>query len=67
MIRKQPRPRTHYSREEIRLTAIYEEGKLAYSAGISYEANPKTTPISQNAWWKGWNAALNEAHGEEHV
>lgn len=59
--------RQHYSKEEMRMTAIEEEGKVAYRKGDSWESNPKVSPGARSAWRKGWNAALNEAHGEEHV
>lgn len=59
--------RTHYSKEELRMTAIEEEGKMAYQKGDGWESNPKVSLGARSAWWKGWNAALNEAHGEEHV
>ena len=61
---KQRQERTHYSKEELRMVAIEEEGRLAYRDGVSFEDNPKVSVGARQAWWKGWNIELNDATGE---
>lgn len=47
--------RTHYSREELRLVAVEEEGRIAYRNGIAKDQNPKVSEASRNAWERGWD------------
>ena len=58
---KPKRERTHFSKTEVRLSAIEAEGSLAHSNKVDRDANPCISEASRKAWFHGWDTAEAEA------
>lgn len=60
-----PSALAHFSTNERRIEAIRVEGTLAWMNGIARDTNPKVSNQSREAWFQGWDAAMNKGVSDD--